>query len=123
MSAPTGGPKRERVVLAQRHGARRVRTRVEVQEQTLVGDVMIRGLVRAQLGLALRLAVACAGLLCAIPLILYLVPGVSSVSVWGIRLPWLVLGALAYPLLLVVGWVYVRRAERNEQEFVDLVDD
>ena len=33
-----------------------VRTRVEVQEQTEVGDALVRGLVRAQLGLALRLA-------------------------------------------------------------------
>lgn len=118
-----GPPQRERVVLAQRSGARRVRTRVEVQEQTRVGDVMVRGLIRAQLGLALRMAVIAAGLLCAIPLSLYLFPGLSSVSVWGIRLPWLVLGALVYPLIFGVGWVYVRRAERNEQEFVDLVDD
>src|SRR3546814_15803760 len=54
-------PQRERVVLAQRSGARIVRTRVEVQEQTEVGDAMIRGLVRAQLGLAIRLAVVAAG--------------------------------------------------------------
>ncbi len=39
-------PARERVVLAKRRGARMVRTRVEVQEQTEIGDAMIRGLVR-----------------------------------------------------------------------------
>lgn len=33
-----------------------VRTRIEVQEQTQVGDALVRGLMRAQLGLALRLA-------------------------------------------------------------------
>ena len=38
-----------------------MRTRVEVQEQTEVGDVLVRGLVRAQLGLALRLAAVVAG--------------------------------------------------------------
>ncbi len=43
-------PQRERVVLAHRRGARMVRTRVEVQEQTQVGDALVRGLVRAQLG-------------------------------------------------------------------------
>ena len=52
---PTGA--RQRVVLAHRRGARMVRTRVEVQEQTQVGDALVRGLVRAQLGLALRLSV------------------------------------------------------------------
>ncbi|OPE44944.1 hypothetical protein BV510_29795, partial [Mycolicibacterium diernhoferi] len=52
----TERPQRQRVVLAHRRGARMVRTRVEVQEQTHVGDALVRGLVRAQLGLALRLA-------------------------------------------------------------------
>lgn len=28
-----------------------------------------------------------------------------------------------YPLLLTTGWVFVRRAERNEQDFNDIVDD
>ena len=46
-------PPRQRVVLAERRGARMVRTRVEVQEQTAVGEALMRGLMRAQLGLAL----------------------------------------------------------------------
>ena len=50
-----GRPQRQRVVLAHRRGTRMVRTRVELQEQTEVGDAPVRGLVRAQLGLALRL--------------------------------------------------------------------
>ncbi|MCQ4118040.1 hypothetical protein [Rhodococcus tibetensis] len=116
-------PERVRVVLAQRRGARIVRTRVEVQEQTAVGDAMIRGLVRAQLWLAVRLAVLAAGVLCAVPVVLLSFPAVSEASVLGIRLPWVVLGALVYPVLLTTGWVYIRQAERNEQEFTDLVDD
>ena len=31
------------------------------------------------------------------------------------------LGVLVYPLLLGLGWVFVRRAERNERDFADLV--
>ncbi|KJF21258.1 hypothetical protein CJ178_26990 [Rhodococcus sp. ACPA4] len=123
MSGHTDPPARQRVVLAQRHGARIVRTRVEVQEQTEVGDAMIRGLVRAQLGLAIRLAVVVAGSLCAIPLSTMLFPALSDYSVWGIRLPWLVMGGAVLPLLLITGWVFVRRAERNEQDFTNLVDD
>ncbi|MFC0451010.1 cofactor assembly of complex C subunit B [Rhodococcus jostii] len=123
MSSPERGPQRERVVLAQRRGARIVRTRVEVQEQTEVGDAMIRGLVRTQLGLAIRLALLAACLLCAVPLVMFLFPALSDVSVLGIRLPWVVLGVLVYPVLLTTGWIYVRQAERNEQEFADLVDD
>lgn len=123
MSASPDPAVRQRVVLAQRHGARIVRTRVEVQEQTEVGDAMIRGLVRAQLGLAIRLTVVVVGSLCAIPLLTTLFPALSDYSVWGIRLPWLVMGGAVYPLLLITGWVFVRRAERNEQDFTDLVDD
>ncbi|AWK71335.1 hypothetical protein CBI38_06840 [Rhodococcus oxybenzonivorans] len=123
MDRAMSSPERVRVVLAQRRGARIVRTRVEVQEQTEVGDAMIRGLVRAQLWLAVRLAVFAAGLLCAVPVVLLSFPAVSEATVLGIRLPWVVLGALVYPVLLTTGWVYIRQAERNEQEFTELVDD
>lgn len=122
----TGGeapPPRKRVVLAQRRGARMVRTRVEVQEQTEIGEAMVRGLVRAQLGLAVRLALVAVCLLGSIPAAAFLFPVLSDVVVLGIRLPWLVLGVLVYPVLLVIGWIYIRMAERNEQDFTDLVDD
>ncbi len=33
------------------------------------------------------------------------------------------MGGAVYPLLLTTGWVFVRRAERNEQDFNDIVDD
>ena len=114
---------RERVVLARRRGARIVRTRVEVQEQTEVGDAMVRGLVRAQLLLSIRLALLTLAVLCSIPLLGLLVPAFSEATVFGIRLPWIVLGVAVYPLLLGVGWVYVRRAERNELEFTELMED
>ncbi|MGO4201868.1 hypothetical protein AB4Z09_08895 [Rhodococcus sp. TAF43] len=115
-------PARERVVLAQRRGARIVRTRVEVQEQTEVGDAMIRGLVRAQLSLALRVAVAVGLAFGAVPVLLLLFPRVADVAVFGIRLPWFLAGA-PLPILLAAGWFYIRAAERNEQDFTDLVDD
>jgi hypothetical protein len=114
---------RERVVLARRRGARIVRTRVEVQEHTEVGDAMVRGLVRAQLLLSIRLAVVTLAVLFSIPLLGLLVPAFSDAVVFGVRLPWVVLGVAVYPLLLGVGWIYVRRSERIEQQFLDLVDD
>jgi hypothetical protein len=78
---------------------------------------------RAQLGLALRLAGLTIAVLCGIPLVLAIFPDLSKITVMGIRLPWLVLGAGVYPLLLGVAWLYNRLADRNEQEFADLVDD
>ncbi|MDA2892799.1 hypothetical protein PDG61_17900 [Mycolicibacterium sp. BiH015] len=115
-------PQRQRVVLAHRRGARMVRTRVEVQEQTQVGDALVRGLVRAQLGLALRLATVVVGLIGAIPLLNAVVPGLGAVTVFGLRLNWLVLAGLAYPLLYGIGWFYVRLAEQGERDFVGVVD-
>ena len=40
----------------------------------------------------------------------------------GLQLPWLLLGVLAYPALLAGGALYVRLAERNERDFVELVE-
>ena len=100
-----------------------VRTSTEVQEQTEVGDAMVRGLVRAQLLLSVRMAVVTLSVLFAIPLLGRLLPPYSETMVFGIGLPWLVLGVAIYPLLFTAGWVYVRRADRTEAEFVDLVED
>ena len=116
-------PQRQRVVLGQRRGARMVRTRVELQEQTQVGDALVRGLVRAQLGLALRLAVVVVGAVVAIPLLNAAFPGLGALTVAGIRLNWLVLGVLVYPLLYGVGRLYVRLAEQGERDFVGAVDN
>ena len=123
MSRPGGQkPARERVVLANRRGARAVRTRVEVQEQTAVGDALVRGLVRAQLGLALRLAAVVMVVVVAIPVSGLVFPVLVTTSVFGIRLNWLVL-VLLCPLLYGVGRLFVRLAEQSERDFVHVVDE
>ena len=40
---------------------------------------------------------------------------------FGVDLPWLLLGGLSFPFLVGVGWAYVRWAERNEQDFTALI--
>ncbi len=116
-------PQRVRVVLADSARSRRpVRPRQELEEQTRVGDVLVRGLMRAQLGLALRLAAIVAIGLGLLPLLFAVAPNVAEVRVFGVALPWLLLGVLAYPFLVVVGWVYTRMAERNERDFAELVE-
>jgi len=116
-------PQRVRVVLADSARSRRpVRPRQELEEQTRVGDVLVRGLVRAQLALALRLAALVAIGLGSLPLLFAVAPNVARVTVAGIRLPWLLLGLFAYPFLVAIGWVYTRMAERNERDFAELVE-
>lgn len=120
---PSGPGARQRVVLAHRRGARMVRTRVEVQEQTAVGDALVRGLVRAQLGLALRLTAVVLTVVVAIPLLGRAFPAIAELTVLGIRANWLVLAILLYPLFYLVGRVYVRLAEQGERDFVGIVDE
>ncbi|MEV0715731.1 hypothetical protein [Asanoa sp. NPDC050611] len=115
--------RRTRVVLADVHP--RVhdhdRTRTELAEQTQVGEALVRGLVRAQLALALRLALVVAIGLGGLPLLFAVAPEVSTARLAGVDLPWLLLGVAAFPFLVAVGWAYVRLAERNEQDFVAVV--
>lgn len=119
----TGAVPRSRIVLAEvarrRTGADRTRT--ELAQQTQVGEALVRGLVRAQLALALRLSLVVAIGLGGLPLLFAVAPTVGAVKLFGINLPWLLLGVGAFPFLVAVGWAYVHLAERNEQDFTDLV--
>ncbi|WP_329105959.1 hypothetical protein OG792_34110 [Micromonospora sp. NBC_01699] len=121
-AAPVRLP-RARVVLAEvaRRGPGTERTRAELTEQTRVGEALVRGLVRAQLALAVRLFLVVAIGLGGLPLMFALAPAAGAVKLFGVNLPWLLLGVCAFPFLVGVGWAYVHLAERNEQEFTDLV--
>lgn len=115
-------PQRQRVVLAHRRGTRMVRTRVELQEQTEVGDALVRGLVRAQLGLALRLGALVLGAMAAMALLNSVFPAFSATTVFGFRPNWLILGVLVYPMMYGVGRLYIRLAEQGEGDFMRVVD-
>ncbi|HWJ65621.1 MAG TPA: hypothetical protein VNT31_03000 [Nocardioides sp.] len=94
----------------------------DVHEQTALGDVYLRSLLREQLGLALAVLVVLGATLGTLPLVFHLWPGLADVRVAGLPIAWLGLGAVVYPFLLLLGWRYVRSVERNEQAFADLVD-
>jgi hypothetical protein len=120
---PAPAPRRTRVVLAEtaRSSTGGNGLRSELAEQTRVGDALVKGLVRAQLALALRLSVVVAVGLGALPLLFAVAPGVGAAKLFGVGLPWLLLGVAAFPFLFAVGWAYVHLAERNEQDFTDLI--
>ncbi len=94
-----------------------------LDEQDLVGEQLVRTLMRAQLRLALRTGALLLGSLGMLPLLFALVPATKTTQVLGLPLPWLLLGVLVYPGLVLAGWVYVRAAERNERDFVELVGE
>ncbi|MGH8940410.1 MAG: hypothetical protein ACRDV2_13850, partial [Actinomycetes bacterium] len=43
-------------------------------------------------------------------------------ELWGVPLPWIVLAIAVYPGLFLLGWLYVRQAERSEREFTTLLN-
>jgi hypothetical protein len=111
-------------VLAKRRSSRRVvRTLAELEDQTGVGEVLVRQLVGVQLMLAIRLMLLTVVVLGSLPLAFLLAPSLGAISVLGLRLPWLLLGLAVYPFFVAVAWSYNRGADRNEQDFADHVEN
>ncbi len=120
MTEPT--PERVRVTgPPQRSGTRRPRTR-EIDDQTLLGSVLMGSLLRSQLRLAILTLLPVLAFAAGVPLAFHLAPDLADVRLLGVPLAWLVLGGLVYPFLVLLGRAYVRRAERNERDFAELVE-
>jgi hypothetical protein len=118
------GAKRVRVVLSERKGvARPVRTVVDIQENTGVGELLRSNLIRSQLRVARNFALAAGLTLGVLPVLFYLLPDIGRTELLGIRLPWLLLGGAVYPFLVLMGYWHTRAAERVEQNFADHVQD
>jgi hypothetical protein len=100
---------------------RRRSNAAEIDALTQLGEVYVRSLMRAQLRLAGYVVLILAASIGLLPVLFHVLP-VSRVHLLGVPLPWLLLGVLVYPWLLVLAWWYVWRAERNEAAFVDLVE-
>ncbi len=115
--------KRERIVLAKRRSSRRVvRTLAELEDQTSVGEVLARQLVRVQLMLSIRMMLLTVVVLAGIPL-LFLLPSLGTTTFLGLPLPWFLLGLAVYPFFVAVAWSYNRSADRNEQDFAEMVEN
>ncbi len=95
--------------------------RDELADQTQVGGIYLRRLVRAQLTLSLLSLVAFGGLLGALPIALYVVPSLSATQVLGVPWALVLLGPPVFLLFLGVGWIYARRADALDDAFGDLV--
>lgn len=120
MSSP---PERVRVTRTRRQArSDQPRTvREEIAGQSRLGTTYVTSLVRAQLHLSL--GVFALGLLTlgALPIIFALVPATRTLSLGGLPLPWVVLGVLVYPGVVLVARWYTRTSERIEADFNDLV--
>lgn len=96
--------------------------REEIDQSTAVGEVYIRSLMRSQFrsaALVLAILVLSVG---ALPLAFAFVDGLADLRIGRVPLAWIILGTGVYPVLYVLGWVYVVRAERAERDFARLVE-
>jgi hypothetical protein len=124
MSKPEQRPKRE-VITGPRRDVRRRQPRAvtdEIDDQTRVGQVYLRSLIRTQLLLGLATVALVVVPLVAMPLLFGFWPPARDLQVGPVPLWWFLLGLLVYPAILGVGWWYVRQADRNETQFTDLVE-
>ncbi|HWM05203.1 MAG TPA: hypothetical protein VNP92_22920 [Actinophytocola sp.] len=115
-------PQRVRVTGPPRRQGARPRTG-DIDEETRLGGVYLGSLLREQMWLALRIVALLAVTIGSLPLVFHLLPGLTDVDVLGMPLPWLLLGVVVYPVLVLLGWRYVRSAERNERNFADLMSE
>ncbi|HEX2809814.1 MAG TPA: hypothetical protein VHN80_26930 [Kineosporiaceae bacterium] len=96
--------------------------RREIDEQTGVGEVYMRSLMRAQLRLGLSVLVVVAIALGSLPLLFTADPRLGAIRVVSVPLPWLLIGVSIYPLLVLAAWWHVRAAERAERDFAEIVE-
>jgi len=122
--SPDGTPRRVRVTSPRAAAGRRRRVSVtsEIDAQTRIGEIYMSSLLRAQLRLAGAVVTTLGVLVAGLPVFFWLFPQTQQVKVLGMPLAWGLLGFGVYPLMLLLGWLYVRAAERNEREFTDVVE-
>lgn len=111
------GPPRRRASTTDRSGTR------EIDAGTELGRVYMQSLLREQLRLALGILALLLLTVGMLPLVFHLLPELAEVRVGPLPLSWLLLGVLVYPWLLALGWIYIRRSEANERDFVSLVEE
>lgn len=96
--------------------------RQEIDEQTGVGEVYMRSLMRAQLRLGLSVLAVVTITLGSLPILFTIEPRLGSLRLLTVPLPWLIVGASIYPLLVLAAWWHVRAAEKAERDFAEIVE-
>jgi hypothetical protein len=93
---------------------------VDLEAESPLSEVYLDSLLAAQLRLAGRILLLLALAVGSLPLVFYFLPDLAAVRLAGVPVSWLVLGVGVYPVLVLLGWRYIVRAERNERDFADL---
>lgn len=96
--------------------------REEMAEATAHGQVYLRRLRRAQLGLSLMALVAFGAIFGVLPLALYLLPALRHTTLLHVPIGLWLLIVPMLPLFLTIGWLYARRADALDDAFRDVVE-
>lgn len=95
----------------------------EIDEQTGIGEIYMRSLLRTQLRLGISVVAVLTLTLGSLPLVFALIPRLGTARLLTVPLPWLLVGVSVYPLLFGLARWHVRAAERAERDFAALVED
>src|SRR5580698_2530818 len=85
-------------------------------------QILIRSLIRAQLGLSLVCLAFALAVTASLPILCAVLPGLDRIEVFGLPLALVALGAGIYPVILIIGIFYNYQAGRLEQRFMSLAD-
>lgn len=119
----TDRPRRETVrsVAHPAHGRGRSPALDDLYQPDAYGRELLASLMRSQGGTCLTVLLPAVALLALYPLLAAIFPALASAQVLHVPLTLLVLGGGIYPPLVLLGFWYVRRSERLEQDFVELL--
>lgn len=79
--------------------------------------VFVRGLIRAQLRLAVGHAIGCCLGIAVLAVVAATLPPLHTATLWGVPWSWILQAYGPYPLVAAFGFAYVRAAVRNEQRY------
>jgi hypothetical protein len=118
-------PARQTVRAAPRRALDRSQSpaRDDLYQPDAYGRELLSSLIRAQAGVSLAVLLPALSLLALYPLLAVLLPGLARFELAGLPLTLIILGGGIYPPLVLLGYWYVRRAERLEQRFVELLKE
>lgn len=85
-------------------------------------QIMIRSLIRAQLGLSLVCLAFALAVTASFPILCAVLPSLAHAQVLGLPVTLIALGAGIFPVILLIGIFYNYQAGRLEQRFISLAD-
>jgi uncharacterized membrane protein len=84
-------------------------------------QILVRSLIRAQLGLSLVCLAFALAVTISFPILYAGLPWLSHTTIAGLPVTLVALGAGVYPVILAIGWFYTFQSNRLESRFVGIM--